>query len=258
MLVYPQLTSGTLMQFPAQKSHRLRTVVNLLSDGSCIKLADPPAEITLWQLQYANLSDQEAAALQQFFESTEGSLQTFTFLDPTANLFVWSDQLDHPGWNKGPLLSIAGGFADPAGGTNAWHVSNSGAAAQSLSQILEVPGEYRYSVSVYAKSGVGTIVNLICGPARDQQALANQWSRIVISANGGPTETVEFGIEFPAGASADLFGMQVEAQTGPSIYKPSTSGGVYPNAWFLDDSLALTATDVNRHSATVNIHANRL
>lgn len=258
MLIYPQLTSGALTQFPSQKRRRLRTVMNVLGDGSCIKLADPAADITEWQLQYSNLSDPEAAALQQFFESTEGSLQVFTFLDPTANLFAWSDQLDHAGWSKAPLLSIAAGLADPAGGTNGWHVSNSGAAAQVLSQTLEVPGEYRYCLSVYAKSGAAATVNLICGPARAERALASEWSRIAISADGGPTEAVEFGVEFPAGASADLFGMQVEAQTGASAYKPSTSGGVYSNAWFRDDSLAVTATDVNRHSATVNIHANHL
>jgi hypothetical protein len=258
MLVYPQLTTGSLMQFPSQKNRKLRTVVNLLSDGRSIKLADPAAEITKWQLQYSNLSDQEAAALQQFFESTEGGLQTFTFLDPTGNLFAWSDRLDHAGWNKDPLLALTGGLADPAGGTNAWRVSNSGAAAQSLSQILEVPAEYRYCLSVYAKSEAGATVSLMCGPARAERALANEWSRIVISANGGSTKTVEFGIEFPAGASADLFGMQVEAQPGPSAYKSSITGGVFPNASFQDDFLALTATDVNRHSATVNIHANRL
>ncbi len=258
MLVYPQLTSGALMQFPSQKSRKLRTVVNRLSDGNCIKLADSPAEITEWQLQYSNLSDQEATALQQFFESTEGSLQVFTFLDPTANLLAWSAQLDHAGWNKDPLLSLTGGLADPVGGANAWHVSNSGAAAQSLSQTLEVPGEYGYCLSVYARSEGGAMVNLICGPARAEQALTNNWNRIVISANGGSKETVEFGIEFPASAAADLFGIQVEAQAGPSAYKSSTSGGVYRNAWFRDDFLALTATDVNRHSATVNIHANRL
>lgn len=258
MLIYPQLTSGALTQFPSQKRRRLRTVLNVLGDGSGIKLADPAAEITEWQLEYSNLSDAEAGALQQFFEATEGSLQAFTFLDPTANLLAWSNQLDHAGWNKGPLLSIAGGLADPAGGTNAWHVSNSGSATQVLSQTLEVPGEYRYCLSVYAKSAAGAAVILMCGPARAERALATEWSRIAISANGGPTEPVEFGIEFPAGASADLYGMQVEAQPGASAYKPSTSGGVYPNAWFRDDYLAVTATDVNHHSATVNIHANRL
>src|SRR5581483_3892494 len=100
MLIYPQLTTGTLTQFPVQKRRRLRTLVNTLADGGCLKLADPAAEITEWQLKYSDLSDQEAVALQQFFQAAEGSLQAFTFLDPTVNLFSWSDCLDHADWSK--------------------------------------------------------------------------------------------------------------------------------------------------------------
>jgi hypothetical protein len=260
MLVYPQLSSGALTQFPVQKRHTLRTIVNTLSDGSAIKLADPSGEVTEWQLQYAGLSDEEATALKQFYESTEGSLRVFTFLDPTANLLMWSDRLDHAGWIKGPLLSISSGLADPTSGTSAWHISNAGAAAQSLSQILEAPGAYLYCLSAYAKSAAGAAVTMLHGSSRADRALTGEWSRITFSQNGdAAAESLVFGIEVAAGGSLDLFGMQVEPQMGASLYKPSTTGGIYPNAWFRDDTLALTATDVNRHSATVNIiHAHRL
>ena len=261
MLAYPQLATGALAQFPVQKRRSLRTIVNMLGDGHSIRLADPLGEITDWQLQYTNLSDQEATALRQFFEATEGGLRVFTFLDPTANLLAWSDHLDHAEWTKAPLLSITGGLADPLGGTNAWHVANSGAGAQSLFQTLEAPGGYLYSLSVYAKSAApGAAVTFLLGSSRADRALSDAWSRITFSGFGdGAAEQVAFGIEVPAGGSVDLFGMQVEPQARASAYKPSTTGGVYPSAWFRDDTLALTATDVNRHSATVNIiHANRL
>lgn len=136
MLAFPQLATGTLTQYPVQKRHWMRTIINTLSDGNSIKLADPCGQLTEWQLHYTGLSDSEASALEAFFESTEGGLRTFTFLDPTANLFAWSGQLDHAGWTKGPLLSLAGGLPDPMGGTNAWHISNAGGAAQRLSQTL--------------------------------------------------------------------------------------------------------------------------
>src|SRR6516164_5022152 len=106
MLVYPQLTTGTLAQFPVRKERRLRTVVNSLGDRSTIKLADPQGAITAWRLEYANLSDAEMANLQQFFISTEGSLNVFTFLDPTGNLFAWSDHLDNEAWTVGPYISL--------------------------------------------------------------------------------------------------------------------------------------------------------
>lgn len=260
MLVFPQLTTGALAQYPLQKRHSLRTMVNTLADGSSIKLADPAGELTEWRLQYTDLSDEEASALEDFFKATEGALRPFTFLDPTANLLAWSDHLDHARWVKEPLLSVTGGSADPVGGTKAWHISNLGAAAQRLSQTLEAPGGYVYCLSAYAKSPGAGSITLLSGPARADCPMTEAWTRIAFSASGdAQAEIVEFGIEVPAGGSLDLFGIQVEPQGGASAYKPSTAGGIYANAWFRDDTLALTATAMNRHSATVNIiHANRL
>ena len=152
MLVYPQLATGALSQFPVQKRRRLRTVVNTSLDGRAIKLADPGAETTEWQLAYAGLTDDEIAALQQFFAASEGTLNSFTFLDPTANLFAWSDQLDNAAWAAGPFLSVVGGIADPAGGMTAWRLTNSGAGAQNISQTLSAPAGYVYCFSVFARS----------------------------------------------------------------------------------------------------------
>ena len=106
----------------------------------------------------------------------------------------------------------------------------------------------------------GLTVTLLRGAARAERLLGPEWSRITFSGSGSAAaETIEFGIEVPPGGSLDVYGMQVEPQAGASVYKPSTLGGVYPSAWFRDDFLVTTATDVNRHSATVNIiHANRL
>ena len=98
MFVYPQLATGALCQFPLRKSRRSRTVTNRAADGSTIKLADPAAEITEWQLEYAGLSDVEAASLQGFFASVEGTLIGFTFLDPAGNLLASTDKLDGEVW----------------------------------------------------------------------------------------------------------------------------------------------------------------
>jgi hypothetical protein len=260
MLVYPQLTSGALAHFPVQKRRRMRTIVNVLADSTAIKLADPQGEITEWQLEYTGLSDDEVTALLQYFAATEGRLNIFTFLDPTANLFAWSDQLANAAWNKGPLLAVTGGVADPIGGTSAWHLSNSGAGPQSISQTLQAPGGYMYCSSVYGRCPLATTVTLLRGSDRADRTLGTDWNRITFSGHGDATaQSVEFGVEVPAGGSMDIFGLQVEPQASASVYKPSTQGGVYPNAYFRDDVLSFTATDVNRHSATINItHANRL
>ena len=71
MLLYPQLTSGALAQFPIVKRRRQRTVVNTLADSTSIKLADPLGVVTEWDLRYAGLSDSEALVLQQFFAAAE-------------------------------------------------------------------------------------------------------------------------------------------------------------------------------------------
>jgi len=261
MLVYPQLLTGALAQYPIIKRHRTRTISNVFDDGSSIKLSDTTGETTEWELRYAGLTDDEARALEQFFAAAEGNLSPFTFLDPTANLFSWSDHLDRADWEKGPMLLLAGGQADPAGGTNAWHLYNSGGAPQRISQTLPAPGNYVYCLSAYAKSATaGAGVTLVRGPNTANYTIGPGWRRITFSGGANASsDYVEFGIEVPAGVALDIYGAQVEPQSGASGYKPSGRGGVYPETSFRDDTLAITAIDVNRHSATVNlIHAKHL
>lgn len=254
MLVYPQLGSGALSQFPVRKRRRLRTVVNAAADGSCVKLADPNAEYIEWTLAYAQLNDDEIAALQQFFADTEGTLRGFTFLDPTANLLAWSDHLDHAVWAAAPAFVLTDGVPDPAGGTNAWHVSNQGGGAQSIVQTIAAPGQYLYCLSAYLRSADGGSVSLLIGEKRSERAIRSDWTRVVFTAAGDPeAESMSFGIEFAAGAAVDVYGMQGEPQAGASAYKASTSGGVYENARLRDDQLIATATGVNQHSCEVNI-----
>jgi hypothetical protein len=260
MLIYPQLPTGALAQFPAQKRRHMRTLVNTAADGTAVKLADPEAGTVEWQLKYAALSDSELGTLLQFFAATEGTLTSFTFVDPTANLLAWSNDLSNAVWNAASFLSLAGGNADPTGGTNGWQATNSGAAPQDLLQTLTSPGGYVYCLSVYAKASAPTTLTLLLGSNRDAQNLSTSWQRFACTGTGDPTaSSMTFGIEFGAGAVVDIFGLQVEPQDSPSLYKPSTTGGCYENARLRDDTLSFTTTDVNRHSATVNIlYANNL
>jgi hypothetical protein len=254
MLVYPQPASGALSQFPVQRRHNLRTLVNAAADGTVIKLADPGAETMEWQLNYAALSDAELAALQQFFSAAEGTLNSFTFLDPMGNLLAWSNDLSDAVWDKAPLLSSTGGNADPAGGTNAWRMVNGGAGAQDLSQTVAAPGGYLYCFSVYAKSAAPATVTLLLGGNRHDQILSTGWQRMACTGTGdAAASSVTFGVEFGAGAAVDLYGLQVEPQASPSLYMASTGGGCYEAARLRDDALAFTTMDVNRHSATVNV-----
>ena len=120
-------------------------MVNTAGDGSSIKLADTAGGSLEWQLRYESLSDAELATLQQFFVAMEGSLNTFTFLDPGANLLAWSEEFTNAAWKADPLLGLTGGMADPLGGTGSWTLHNSGAGPQALTQTLNAPAEYIYS-----------------------------------------------------------------------------------------------------------------
>ena len=260
MLTYPQLPTGALAQLPAQKRRQMRTLVNTAADGTAVKLADPGAATVEWQLKYASLTDSELGALLQFFAAAEGTLNSFTFVDPTANLLAWSSDLSNAVWEAASFLSLAGANTDPAGGNNAWQVSNSGTAPQSLSQTLTAPGGYVYCLSVYAKASAAGSLTLLLGSQRYRQSLSTDWQRFACTGTGDPTaSSMTFGIEFGPGSVAQIYGLQVEPQDSPSLYKPSTTGGCYENARLRDDALSFTTTDVNRHSATVNIfYANNL
>src|SRR5208283_4387775 len=108
-------------------------------------------------------------------------------------------------------LSLAGGNADPTNGNNAWQVSNSGAAAQDLSQTLTAPGGYVYCLSVYAKASAAGALTLLLGNNRYGQNLSTSWQRFACTGTGDPTaSSMTFGIELGPGAVIDIYGFQVE------------------------------------------------
>jgi hypothetical protein len=244
MLTYPQLA-----HFPIVKRRRRRTVVNRMGDGRTVKLSDAAGEVTEWRLAYAELSDTEAGALQEFFLAAEGSLNDFVFVDPTANLLLWSDRLDIAAWAAGPMLSVAA-----TGG--AWEVANAGAGPQAITQTIEAPPGFVYCFSLYAKSETPGTVRLLAGGVTSDQAIGSEWRRLKVS---GAMEDPTFGIEVAAEGLVWVRGMQVEAQAGASAARVSTTGGVYEGARLRDDWIEMMATGLNRHSCTVNIvHANHI
>jgi hypothetical protein len=234
MLSYPQLA-----QFPIVKRIRRRTVINRAGDGRTIKITDPAGEITEWRLVYSELSDEEIGVLQEFFSTVEGTLQEFTFVDPTANLLAWSERLEEPVWLKGPLLTVVDG-----------RLTNSGGGPQTISQTIAGPAGYLYSFSAYVRAADPTEVTMFAGSEATDHAAEARWRRIRLTAT---VEDPTFGLEIPAGGRVDVRGMQVEAQAGASTEQASTRGGIYEGARLADDTLSIQTTGLNRHSCTVNI-----
>jgi hypothetical protein len=261
MLCFPQLATGAVAQFPCTKTVIQRTVVNQELDGGRVKLFDPGSCRVEWQLKFAGLTSDEWGAIEQLFNTSEGQLGSFCFLDPFGNLLCWSEELSAAAWTHDPAIQITDGLADPLGGSGATRVTNTGAAEQSLSQTAGVPGSYQYCLSVHARSDAASSFRLFAtaGTSSTTRTYATgpQWSRVELpAAMGAAADSITFGAAIPAGAAVELFGFQVEAQRGASKYKATTiQSGVFANASFVDDELKMTSNALGEYSAAVRISA---
>jgi hypothetical protein len=255
MLYFPQLSTGATGQFPIQKKRTARTIVNQSVQDYEIKLADPGAATTEWQISFAELNDQELAALEVLFEVTEGRLTPFTFVDPTDNLLAWSEEQKQPIWQADPLLTLTANIADPLGGTGGFQVSNAGLAMQILQQSIAAPASLAYCLSVYARSDQSTQIWLVQGSQTNAYLISPEWTRLTLAGQqSSESDSISFGVALNPGSTVDIFGMQVEAQPGASLYKQTAeTGGVYPNARFRDDVMTITTVGPNRNSCEMNI-----
>lgn len=261
MLFFPQLLSGNVSQYPLRRTRHVRTVVNELADGGSTRLGDPDLVSLEWALELSFLDDQEWAALETLFDQTEGRLAAFTFMDPGDNLLTWSENLTETAWQKGALVELAENVADPVGETRATRITNGAATPQGLSQTLEVFSGFHYCLSAYLRSDQPMTIQLQrssgSASASDLVEASTSWRRVMSSGTlGGSDESLSFGIELPVSSALDVFGLQVEAQLGPSEYKKTTArGGVHSKARFLNDSLTGTATGPGQHSAKLHIRS---
>jgi len=259
MLYYPQLASGAVSQFPVSRNARLRTVSNQLPGGFSIRMADGGAQKVQWQLRYAGLTDGERASIESLFGASEGQLNTFVFLDPTANLLQWSEDWTQAVWAADPLLQVSGGIAGPFGGTGAIQLTNIAQASQHIVQNTSGPSGFVYSYSVYVRSAVATTIQLVM-TTTGQTILtpittSASWLRVTASGNLSVQQSgIAFGIQLPAGAQVDVFGAQVEAQPAAGLYKKTIDlGGVYTQTRFSADLLTVSATAPNQHACQVDL-----
>jgi hypothetical protein len=259
-LTFPQLTSGALVQYPIRKVTTIRTIKNLLADGSMLVMADPGASQLFWTLAYVALLPADMSALQAHFEACGGSLRAFTFLDPTDNLLTYSADLTESSWITPAGVTIERGGPDPFGGSGAFFVTNGGSASQQILQTLPAaPVNFQYCFSIYAASTNGGTCGLTRSSPNAQQTatcpLGTQWARI---SSSGTLSDIGVGlsvaISLAAGQSVSLFGPQLEPQFAPSRFRPTYStGGVYPTAHWAVPELVFTADAPNLFSTSFSI-----
>ena len=247
MLAFPQFPTGSGAQYPVIKRRQGRTVVNEARGGSQWKHGDFGAWRVEWELDLRGLSEAEAASVKALFDACEGRYGTFCYLDPTANLLSRSEDLTAPEWVKDPLVQVTAAVSDPWGTARAARLTNAGQTTQALWQTLLVPAQYAYTFSVWLRAPGALTARLFerseGGEVSRELILGSAWSRQECRGRpGGPEDSVEFGLEIPAGGVVDAVGFQVEAQPGVSVYmRTAGAGGVYPSARFQDDVLSVTA-----------------
>jgi hypothetical protein len=262
MLYYPQLATGAVSQFPVTRSANLRTVSNQLASGFTIRMTDTGAQKVQWRLRYSSLTDSERSSIESLFEACEGQLNTFTFLDPTDNLLMWSEDWTDAVWTADPLLQLTGGVQDPFGGSDAIQLTNTTQTTQQIVQTISGPSSFLYCYSLYVKSNVPATIQLVVA-ATGQTSLTAvvtgaSWTRATRSGSLTVQQnSVGFGVKVPAGVQVDVFGAQVEPQPEAGLYKKTIDlGGVYSSTRFSSDLLAFTATAPNQNSCQLDLISN--
>jgi hypothetical protein len=261
---FPQLSSGASAQFPIVKSRFIRTIQNVMADGSFYSATDPGAGRLQWQFSYSDLSFADVTALQEFFDTCAGPVQPFTFIDPTGNMLVESIDFALTPWQPmNGLISFEPGVADPFGGTGAFTATNQSQIAQEISQSLTVLANDQYCFSVYASSGLPATITLTrVGTSPGQTITYNigpEWTRLVSSGRlSNPDEGTELAVAIGLARSqvVSLYGPQLEAQLAPSRYRSTTSvGAVYSNAHWAVEELPIVAQAPNLYSVSFTIEA---
>ena len=262
MLCYPQLSTGSSSQFPVSRTLQLRTIVNQMLGGDNIRAADTGAGAVRWQLQYTALTDAEWSSIDQLFENVEGRLSTFTFLDPTDNLLLWSEDWTQSAWNPDPLITMGTGVQDPFGGTNALQITNNAQTVQQVVQAISAPSWFQYCFSLFLRADAPGVVQLVVSTTGQDWAspvdVGPSWNRFTASTSLSTTQDgVSFGIQLPAGVRVYAFGAQAEAQPGAGCYKKTTDlAGVYSSARFDSDTLSRTTDAPNQNSTVIKLMSN--
>jgi Conserved hypothetical protein 2217 (DUF2460) len=99
MASFPLLGTGTVAQYPSQREIAFQTTVARFVDGTEQRFRSAKGPARRWIIQLSQISAEEMAALEDFFESAQGRFGSFTFVDPWdsveyADCSLDGDQID--------------------------------------------------------------------------------------------------------------------------------------------------------------------
>lgn len=240
-LFFPQLATGTLVQYPVKRTKSLQTVSTQAEDGSVITYFDPKASRLAWQLEYAGITQPEADRLQNLFDICAGRFRSFTFIDPVANL------LNHE-WQTGTGVDKADNV-----------FTNSGNSAAEVWQTFSIPSGYAYCFSLpgdLTASAGATLTLIRRGSVTEDSVTLPLREALLVSSGALGDSGVGFtvAVRIQPGQSVDLSKAQLEAQPSPSLFR-TPQGGVYPSAHWAVDELLVTAIGPDLYSTKFSIEA---
>lgn len=79
---FPKLKTGAVIQYPTQRTQVSATKIFRFVDGGEQRFRDFTATTVRWTIRLDLLTETEAEALDQFFQSQQGRFGSFTFTDP--------------------------------------------------------------------------------------------------------------------------------------------------------------------------------
>ncbi len=81
-LTFPKLKTDAVAQYPARKVLRFQNQVLRFVDGTEQRYRDAAGVLHSWEIRLDQLDDGEMAALEEFFDSSQGAFASFAFTDP--------------------------------------------------------------------------------------------------------------------------------------------------------------------------------
>ncbi len=241
-LLFPQLVTGAVAQFPIAKEYLPATALNIQEDGTRYRYSDPDPIRMAWTLRYRHLTSTEVNLLETFFQTTLGPVIPFTFLDPSNNLLAWSEDLNNAIWQKSPLLNASGTTFSGAG---------------SATQILSCPNSATLCLSVLARADQPAQLSLTLADTTSQFTVAAGWTQYFVTRTGSGGATTTDATVSSGGSSLQIAKVMVSAQPAPGGYMPTNDiAGVMTNTRFDQNSLAITAEGVNDFSCDIRLISN--
>lgn len=258
---YPQISGGTVAQYPIRKQRNYRTIKNTLSDGRLILLPDRSAKRVMWNLSYSNLDRNDIEALAAHYRLCHGPLSSFTFLDPTSNMFVLSEDLTTAPWLQQNQISIEVESESFQGKYRTFRLINRGQAPADLYQSFRVPTNFFFTFSMYVKSQEDAQITIFrrgSTAAIIQQHGSNSvWRRI--HSQGRLQESalsLEAGLTLSPGQQIEVCCLQLEPQIGASDYRSTgTQAGVYRAARYSMNEFLFGVDAVDLYSTNIFIES---